>query len=195
MRKTLARITTNILNPFAMAFVIIVLLAFEGTDNATEAIKWASISVALSVLPALAAVIFLVRRKKLDGVFANPRQQRTGVYLLFIVLAAIAYGLLWYFGAPELLAAAFAAGLASACVFTVINLFWKISVHTAFLAGAVVILVMVYGGVAAWTVLLLPLVGWARMELRQHSLMQAATGAILAAAIVVGIFWGYGMVG
>jgi membrane-associated phospholipid phosphatase len=195
MRKTLAKLTTNVLNPFLTSFIVIVLLAFKGTDSAAEAIKWASIATALSVLPVLAVVVYLVRRKKLDGVFENPRWQRTGIYLLASALGAIGYGLLWYLKAPEELVATFASGLASISIFTVINLFWKISLHTAFLAGAITILILTFGRVGFWAVLLLPLVAWARMELKQHSIMQVAAGALIAAAVVVGIFWGYGLVG
>jgi hypothetical protein len=195
MKETLARLTTNVLSPFLTSFIVIVLLAFKSTDSTAEALKWASISAALSVLPVLAVVIYLVRRKKLDGVFMNPRQQRTGIYLLAGALGAIGYGLLWYFKAPELLAVTFAAGLAAIVVFVVINLFWKISVHTAFMSGAVAILIIVYGAMAAWAVLLLPPIAWARMELKQHTVAQVAAGAIIAAAIVVGVFRGFGVWG
>ena len=195
MRETLAKLTTNVLNPFLASFVVIILLAFRDTANATEAIKWASISIALSVLPVLAIVIYLVRRKKLDGIFVNPRQQRTVIYLLATALGAIGYFLLWYFKAPELLAVTFATGLAAIVIFMGINFCWKISLHTAFVSGAVAVLIIVYGAVAAWTTLLLLPVAWARMELKQHSVVQVAAGAVLAAVIVVGVFWGYGVVG
>jgi len=195
MKETLAKLTTDILNPFLTGFIIIILLAFKGTDNVAEALKWASISITLSVLPVLAVVIYLVRRKKLDGFFANTRGQRTAVYLSAGALAAIGYGLLWYLKAPGMLVATFAAGLAAIGVFTAVNLFWKLSLHTAFLAGAATILIIVYGAGAAWTLLLLPLVAWARIALKQHSPAQVTAGAVLAAAITVVVFWGYGMVG
>jgi len=195
MRKTLAKLVTNVLNPFLMSFVIIVLLAFRGTDSTGEALKWAAIALVFSVLPVLAAVFYLIRRKKLDGFFSNQRYQRTVVYLLASALAAAGYVVLWRFGAPELLTVIFAAGLASIVIFMAINLFWKISLHTAFMAGAVTVLIIVYEAAAAWTVLLIPTVTWARMELKQHTPAQAGVGAILAAGIVTGVFWGYGVVG
>jgi hypothetical protein len=195
MKKTLAGLTTNVINPFLMSFIVIVLLAFKGTDSTAAAVKWASIATALSVLPVLAVVVFLVRRKKLDGIFANPRWQRTGIYLLASALGAIGCGLLWYLKAPELLVATFLAGFAAIVIFMWINLSWKISLHTAFMAGAAAILIIIFGAAAAWTVLLLPPVAWARMELKQHSLMQVAAGTLIAAAVVVAIFWGYGLVG
>jgi membrane-associated HD superfamily phosphohydrolase len=195
MRERLSRLTSSILNPFLVSFIVIVLLAFKSAASTIDALKWASISIVLSVLPVFIIVIYLVRCRKLNSIFANPREQRHGIYILASVLGVIGCGVLWYFGAPELLAVTFTAGLIAIVIFTTINYFWKISLHTAFMAAAVVVLVMVYGAAAAWTFVLLPPVAWARMELKQHSWAQVATGAILAAVIVVGVFRGFGVVG
>ena len=195
MRERLARLISNILNPFVVSFIIIVLLAFQDTSSTTEALKWALISLAISVIPVFIIVTFLVHSKKLDGFFANPRQQRNIVYLLASVLGAIDCGLMWYLNAPDLLAVAFTAGLAAIVVFTGINYFWKISLHAAFLAASVTVVTIVYGVIVIWTLVLLPLVAWARIELKQHSLAQVVTGGLLAAAMVSGVFWVYGGIG
>ena len=195
MRETLAKLTTNILNPFLASLVVLILLAFRDTSTTGEALKWTAVSVVLSVLPVLGAVVYLVRSKKMDGVFVNPRQQRTTVYLLATGLGAIGYVVLRWCGGPELLEATFAAGLASIIVFMFINLYWKISLHTAFMSGAVTVLIIVYGAVAAWIVVLLPPVAWARITLKQHTVVQVITGAVISAAIVTGVFWVYGVVG
>jgi membrane-associated phospholipid phosphatase len=70
-----------------------------------------------------------------------------------------------------------------------INLRWKISLHTAFVAASATLLVMLYGWAAAVTVALVPLIAWARIELKHHSLAQAASGAVLAALIVFAVFY------
>ena len=195
MRERLARLISNILNPFIVSVIVIVLLAVKDASSTADAMKWALISLAISVLPIFIVVIFLIHRKKLDGFFANPREQRSVVYILASALGAIGCGILWYLDAPELLAVAFTAGLASIVVFTGINYFWKISLHTAFTAASVTVIIMVYGATAAWTLVFLPLMAWARIELKQHSVAQVITGGLLAAAIVAGVFWGYGVVG
>jgi membrane-associated phospholipid phosphatase len=195
MRERLARLISNILNPFIVCVIVIVLLAVKDASSVADAVKWAGISLAISVLPIFIVVIFLVHRKKLDGFFANPREQRSVVYILASALGAIGCGILWYLDAPELLAVTFTAGLASIVVFTGINYFWKISLHTAFTAASVTVIIMVYGATAAWTLVFLPLMAWARIELKQHSIAQVITGGLLSVAIVAGVFWGYGVVG
>jgi membrane-associated phospholipid phosphatase len=195
MRERLARLVSNILNPFLASFVIIVLLAFKDTDDVTDALKWALISLVLSVLPIFIVIIAMVRRRKLDGLFVNPREQRNVIYIFASALGALGCGLLWYLKAPHLLAVLFTAGLISIIVFMAINYFWKISLHTAFTAASVAIIIMVYGVVAVWTLLLIPPVAWARITLKQHSTAQVITAGLLASAIVVGVFWVFGVVG
>lgn len=195
MRERLARLISNTLNPFVISAIIIVLLAFKETSSITDAIKWASISLAMSVLPIFIVVIFLVHSKKIDGFFTTPREQRSVVYLLASALGAIGCGILWYLKTPELLKITFITGLIAIIVFMVINYFWKISLHTAFMAASVTLVIVVYGACSVWTILFLPLVAWARIELKQHSITQVAAGGLIAAVIVAGVFWGFGVIG
>jgi len=192
MRERLAQLTSNILNPFLVSLIVIILLSVEATAGSDDALKWSLISIALSVLPVFAVVIYMVRQKKLDGIFVNPRQQRSGIYLLATVLAVIACFVLIYLEAPKLLKVTFITGLAAIVVFMVINRFWKISLHTAFVAASVTVMTIVYGAAGALTILLLPPVAWARIRLKQHSPAQVAAGALISAAIVVVVFWGLG---
>ena len=195
MRERLARLISNTLNPFVISAAVIVLLAFHETSNITDALKWASISLAISVLPVFIAVIFLVQSKKIGGFFNNLREQRSVAYLLASALGAISCGLLWYLKAPELLAVTFTAGLLSIIMFTGINYFWKISLHTAFMAASLTIVIIIYEVAAVWALAFLPLVAWARVQLKQHSIMQVVIGGALAAAIVVGVFFGFKVMG
>ncbi len=195
MRKRLAKLTSNILNPFLVSFVLIILLSFQATSSTSGAIKWSLILIALSVLPVLAAVIYLVRHQKLDGIFINTRQQRNTVYLLASACAIVSCLVLFYSGAPTLLVATFVAGLASTVAFMGINLLWKISIHTAFMAASVTILAIVYNPIGFLAVALIPPVAWSRIEMKLHSPAQVAGGALLAAVIVILVFHFFGLIG
>jgi uncharacterized membrane protein len=195
IRKRLAKLTSDILNPFLVSFVIIILISFESTLSNLDALKWSSIAIALSVLPVFAIVVYLVQNQKLDGIFASPRQQRNKVYMLASAWAIIGCVFLSYQGAPTLLIATFATGLASIVLFMCINLVWKISLHTAFIAASVTILIIVYSSPGAFTAVLLPPVAWARIEMERHSLAQVIFGALLPALITVFVFWLFGLIG
>lgn len=189
-----ARLVSYVLNPFLVTFVVIILLAVEATADAIGAARWAAISLALSVLPVFAVVVFLVRQRRLESIFVKPRRQRTGIYALASALGAIGCLVLWRLDAPPLLLTTFVAGFTSVVIFMVINLYWKISAHTAFVTGAASVLTIVYGAAGALTLLLVPLIGWARLRLALHSPAQVAAAALLAGGIVAGIFWAFGMV-
>ncbi len=195
MRKRLAELTSNILNPFLVSFVVIILLSFESTYTTSDALKWSLISLALSVLPVFTVVVYLVRNQKLDGISVNPRRQRNKIYLLASAWAVIGCVVLHYSGAPTLLVATFASGLAAIVVFMGINLLWKISLHTAFVTASVTILIILYSASGALTAVLLPPVAWARIELAHHSPAQVASGALLAAIIVILVFLLFGLIG
>ncbi len=188
MKEKLAGLTSNIINPFIVAIIVLALIALKASTSVTDAVQWILITIAISVLPIFILVLFLLRFKKLDGFFNNSRQQRTKVYLVAVVLGVIDSVLLWYFKVPGLLLETFCAGLVAVAVFTVINHYWKISLHTAFITAGVSMLIIVYGAGAAWGLILLPLVGWSRLALQQHNLAQVSIGSLLAAVIVSGVF-------
>ncbi|MBI4187758.1 MAG: phosphatidic acid phosphatase [Chloroflexi bacterium] len=183
MRKRIANLTSDILSPFPVSTAVILLLSFKSTAGTAEAIKWAFVSMVLSVLPVFLIVLYLVRTGRLDAIFTGARRQRTQIYVLAGLSAAVGSVVLYYIKAPPILVAAFIGGLVMAVIFLVINLWWKISLHTALVAASVTVLVILYGWIAAVTVALVPLIAWARIELKHHSLAQAITGALLAALI------------
>ncbi|MFC1965832.1 phosphatidic acid phosphatase [Chloroflexota bacterium] len=194
MRKQIANLTSNILNPFLVSLILILLLAFASAPSILDAFKWFLISMALSVLPVFLVIVYLVRSDRVDTIFTNVREQRTKIYLLSGLCAVVGWITLSYIKAPSMLVATFTAALSMAFIFMCINLWWKISLHTAFIAASATALIIVYGWIATVTVALVPLTAWARVELKCHSLAQATTGALLAALIVVVVFYQFVLV-
>ncbi len=187
-RKRIANLISNILNPFLVSLILILLLSFEATSNVLDALKWALVLTVFSVVPVYLAIIYLVRSGRLDSVFTNVRRQRLKIYLLAGGWAVVGCVVLLYLKAPPGLLAASVAGLLTIVIFMCINLWWKISLHTAFIAASVTLLVILYGWVAAVAIVLIPLMFWARMELKRHSLAQVVAGALLSALIVAVVF-------
>jgi membrane-associated phospholipid phosphatase len=193
MRQKIAVIISGLLNPFVVSFFTIILVVEDTTDSLSGALKWTAIALALSVAPVFFFILWQVRRKKLASLFPEQPEQRKMIYLLASVMAAVGGVVMWRFKAPEMLEISFIAGLAAVIVFMIINNYWKISLHTAFVSAAALMLTETFGARLAWLFLLLPLVGWARLELRLHTPAQLIAGAALAAAILSGVLWGFGV--
>jgi membrane-associated phospholipid phosphatase len=179
---------SRVLNPFAIGAGAILLLSFESTNGPAPALRWAAAMMALGLLPVLVAAIYLVRSGRMEGILTASRRQRTGIYLLAIACTGAGYVLLLYTDAPPLLLAAFAGGLVGTILFAGINTRWKISLHTGVAAALAAILIMLYGPVGIIAVVPVMVVGWSRLELRQHSPAQAVAGTLLASAVVVAVF-------
>lgn len=195
MKTKLAQVISATLNPFLVGLALILLLSFATTATASEAVKWSLMLAGISILPIFSTIVYLVRRDKLEGIFINIRRQRYFIYVLAMVCNIIGCGLLIYFKAPLMLIASFVAAIASAVVFMCINFFWKISLHAAFAAASVTMLTLLYGSLGAITVVMIPPVGWSRIELKHHSLMQVVAGTLLSSVIVVVVYHFFGLIG
>jgi membrane-associated phospholipid phosphatase len=187
-RQRIANLTSNILNPFLLCLALIVLFSFKSAASTSEAIKWASISTGLGLLPVFLVIIYLLRQGKLDDFFIAAREQRTKIYFIGCLSAAAGCVTLALLEAPDILIAGFVTGVSTAVVFAVINLWWKISLHTAIVAASVTIMVMIFGWIAAASAVLVPLTAWSRIELEYHSFKQTVSGALLATLIVFALF-------
>ena len=194
MRKQIANLVSNILNPFLVSLVIILLLSFESTRSPLDALRWSAILIAVSLVPVYSVMVYIGRNDRLGSRFIDVRRQRTKIYLLAGICALVGCIILIYLEAPLILLATFVAGLSATVIFMGINLGWKISLHAAFIAASITLLVILYGSIGTVTVMLFPLVAWARLELGHHSLAQVTVGALLAALIVVVVFYLFGLV-
>jgi len=194
MRKQIAKLVSNILNPFLVSLVIILLLSFESTRSPLDALRWSAILVAISLVPVYSVMVYFSRTGRLGSRFIDVGKQRTKIYLLAGICALVGCIILIYLEAPLILLATFVAGLSATVIFMGINLWWKISLHAAFIAASITLLVILYSSLGIVAVMLLPLVAWARVELGHHSLAQVTIGAFLAALIVVVVFYLFGLV-
>ena len=72
--------------------------------------------------------------------------------------------------------------LASVAALAAITVAWKISIHCAVAAGSVTILALLYGPPVLAGFLLVGLLGWSRVAVRDHTTAQVIGGIALGAA-------------
>jgi membrane-associated phospholipid phosphatase len=66
--------------------------------------------------------------------------------------------------------------------------YWKISLHLVGMAGVVIVFILLFGPRLFVLSPLVILVGWARWQVRAHTLFQALAGTILAVIVTVATF-------
>lgn len=162
-----------------------------------ENLRWTIILLVFGntvLLPAL--LIWIMAKRNLISSLTMPlREERTYPYLIFSVFYASTFFLLRNIGLPSLYYMFIAGGLASILVATVVNLFWKISIHMIGIGGLTGgFLALSYKAFidAPWLIVILILLagltGFARLKSNTHSPAQVYIGFITGVIVVGAMF-------
>ncbi|MGW1817058.1 hypothetical protein ACWCQM_26235 [Streptomyces sp. NPDC002125] len=116
--------------------------------------------------------------------------KRARLIVMAVILLSVATGivLMLVAGAPRTMVALIVSMLVTLAILTAITFAWKISVHQAVSAGACAMLVQTYGPWMAFGFLLVVVVGWSRVELRDHTRNQVIAGTILGTIVAAAVF-------
>lgn len=150
-----------------------------------EAWRWAGLHLLVAVCAPVGYVGLQLARGRISDFELRVREQRVKPYLVSLVCAGLAWLWLRVGMAPALLIVIAGAGVAQVALMLAITLFWKISAHTASVAGVAALAVMLLGASALPLLALTPLVAWARLRLQRHTLLQTVAGAVLGAGLTI----------
>lgn len=179
----LARALTNALNPF---FIFTALYAFVAFAEAAPGDAVLYLAVELLAAAAVAGfVLFMRRRSRVGDFWITARAERL-IPALFLLAAFVALlGALTLLEAPrDLFLLTLSMGLASAGV-VLVTLVWKASAHCTVAGHAAAAGLLLLGPLGILFLLVLPLVGWARVVLKAHTLPQALAGAAVGVGFAV----------
>ncbi len=187
-RQRLARLVTEIFAPAPTVALLLLLVAWHSAPTPGDALKWGLLAALFaSILPFL-YILRGVRRRQFTDHHVGVRAQRPLPLAIGIVSVIVGLLLLVLLGAPRELAALVGAMVAGLGTSILVTLFWKLSIHAAVTAGAVVVLVLVFGPALVVLVPLVAFVGWARVELGDHTAAQAVAGVALGATVAALVF-------
>lgn len=183
--EIIARWISHVVSPHVVGVVMTSTMALEYSPDPFKALFWLFGLMPLLVLPPLGYLMWLVRRGKLADIYMPERETRLGPLTLMIVWLLICWGLIRYWEAPSVVELFVLAATVMIGVLSLVTLFWKISFHGATISAAATITVLVAGS-SAWPVMLLvPMVGWARVRLERHTPRQVIFGSLVGALIAL----------
>ncbi len=186
-QERLAFWLSQLFSPPSVMMGLLLVIAF--TEPRPSVWIYALVYFIFAMLLPLLFIVWQVRRGTITDVDVQLREQRKWPQLVTIGGTLIAYLIISANGGPRSMLVLSAASLLQSTAFYVVTLRWKVSVHAATAAGALVILVWRFGPTALAAVLVLLLVGWSRVRLRRHSLGQAIAGAVMGVATFLGAIW------
>ncbi|WP_194904801.1 hypothetical protein [Catenulispora rubra] len=184
--RTFARRVTDGLEPKNWILLVTVLIGWHADRLA--GIGWGLLGATFAaVLPVLFIKVGMKRGKWADR-HVGVKAHRLIVMSFIIASVTVGIALMASLGAPRIMIALIAAMLVTLAVLMSITTVWKVSVHAAVSSGAVAMLAIASGPVMLVGYALVGLVGWSRVELKDHTRGQVFAGAALGAAVAAATF-------
>ncbi|MFB0559715.1 MAG: hypothetical protein ACETWM_00595 [Candidatus Lokiarchaeia archaeon] len=184
-----ADLVSKILTPQLISLVVVLIFAFAsptGTGPLLNSLQCFLIGVVFVVVLPISPVLVSYALGKVD-IWVSSREARTFYFMLAILTYFIGAIIFFYEQSVSMYAISLTYAFVTLAV-ALINLRWKISVHTAGVSGPSTALVYVYGLVGLSSIALIVLVIWSRVKLKAHTTSQSIAGAIVAMFVTLGVY-------
>ena len=192
--RDLARILSTVFNPFLTALALYVILAHARATD-TFSFWWLLfLSTFFTSLGPMLYIFWLYATDRISDLDMSIREEREKVFGIFVIFYLIGTFALWVTHAPTLLIAAMAGYTLATIIVQYITRYWKISTHALGITAPLAALTLLYGRQPLPFLVLIPMVCWARVYLKAHTVMQVIAGAALGTACVMFFFWAFHLV-
>ena len=168
--------------PAVLVTLFLLVVAF-GAVGWPEGLLYSLVAVGFTTALPLAAVVSLVRLGRLTDHHISDRRQRAPVLAASLSSITVGLVLLVALDAPGNLLAAVISTVGGVVAVLVVNLWWKLSAHSAVAVFVAVGSVALLGPWAGVLVAVPAIVGWSRVHLRVHTQAQVVAGYLVGAAI------------
>ncbi|BDE05866.1 hypothetical protein WPS_11420 [Vulcanimicrobium alpinum] len=175
-----ARIFSTVCNPFLTSLALFVILAGARSNGPTDFWVLLFNSAFFTSIGPMLFIFYLYATDRISDLDMSIREERERVFIAFVIFYAAGALDLWLIRAPVIMTASMAGYAASALVVQWITRYWKISTHALGITAPLVALTVLYGEKPAPFYALIPIVGWSRVYLRAHTVLQVVAGTLLA---------------
>ncbi len=179
--EEIASLLSLLLHPVAVATMLFLALCLHYAPRRFWLLFGLSLLFAL-VLP-VAITLGMRAAGRVSNSDITERRERLLPYTLITAGYLAGAAVLYLVGAPREVVAAMACYFTVTAVCTAMTAFWKVSMHMAGIAGPVVAASLLLPRAALLSIVLVPLLAWARLVLRRHTPAQIAGGALTSAVV------------
>jgi hypothetical protein len=192
-----ARLIANVTNPSVLSVLLLLLIAFLKSHNPSEAAVWMGVIFALYILIPVLYVYFRmrtsgIRSKSILVLITFLKKHPRDILILSVVLGIPCLILLILLKAPAILLATVAALLAGSIVTALFNTFYRVSYHLTALTILVIMTAHTWGKGFLFLALIIPMVFWAKLRIREHTVPQLVEGMAVGAAVCLAVLLYYG---
>jgi len=189
LRTRAAKVLTEVFAPPILVLTLLLVVGIHSTSSVGKGLLLGAVATFFAAGLPYAIMLVGIRSGRLSDRHLSLRAQRPAMMIIGLVSVSVGLLVMVWLDAPRELFALVAAMVAGVGVALVISSFWKISIHAACAAGTVAILVVIFGWIMLIWLPVVAIICWARVTLRDHSVLQvvagSGVGAIVAAAVMV----------
>ncbi|MGY0003854.1 phosphatase PAP2 family protein [Micromonospora sp. I033] len=184
----LARLITEVLAPGVLVTALPLVAAARVSRSPQQFLLWAGTALVFCAVIPVGVILHGVRRGRLTDRHVGDRTQRARPLLTGLASVAVGTALLAALRAPAELFAVIVVIFVVGAACTLVNHWWKLSIHAAVAAATTAVLVLLFGPALHVGWLLVAAVGWSRVVLRDHTWPQVVAGVVTGAPLATGAF-------
>ncbi|MFI8872247.1 hypothetical protein [Streptomyces sp. NPDC055243] len=182
----IARRVTDWLEPKNWIIAVTLLVGWHAAQ--WTGVAWGVVGAFFAAVIPITFIKYGIRKGRWGDRHVGAKPARLVVMAVILLSVATGIVLMIVGGAPRTMIALIVSMLVTLAILAAITFAWKISVHQAVSAGACAMLVQTYGMWMALGFLLVAIVGWSRVELRDHTRNQVIAGTILGTIVAAAVF-------
>lgn len=186
--RDLARILSTIFNPFLTALAFFAMLAHAVSHGTLDFWRLLFLSTCFTSIGPMLYIFRLYAIDRISDLDMSVRHEREAIFSAFAVFYSLGTLVLYLAHAPTVMFAAMLGYTLSTILVQFITRYWKISTHAVGITAPLVALAVLYGRQPLPFFVLIPMVCWARVYLRAHTLLQVIAGAALGACTTIFFF-------
>lgn len=179
-----AKIVSFLLGPSFVLFPVPYILISKLSNDYAHALRWTIFSYLFILFTAF--FVFLgVLLKVFSNFNVSKREQRP---LLFALLAFAMFCYLislLIFNAPKILFFYIFSLIVGLLIIVIVNKWVKASIHMAILTSVISLTAFAYEGHFALLLLLIPLLAWSRIKMKEHTLVETIIGSFLGISLTL----------
>lgn len=184
----IAKIVTEIFAPPIIAVIALGVVSYQSASHTSEFLKWWGLS---SLLIGIIPAAFIFKRLNaghLSDHNISVASQRYMPFIISIASALASFIILHLMSAPPFIIAVTLSAIVVLLLAMLLNPKCKMSIHCSSMASIAIILTFVLGTWAWSIVILVPVVGWSRVKVAQHTVPQVILGGMVGAGVTWAIF-------
>jgi membrane-associated phospholipid phosphatase len=183
-----ARSLSTIFNPFVCATVLFVIVARAFSSSTLHFWELSIAGLFFFTIAPMLCVFYLYLSGRIGDFDMSDRWERRRAFIAFIIVYAVAAAFLMAVHAPTVLIAITWGYVGATLAIMLVTRWWKISTHAFGVTGPFAVMFLLFGLQPLPYVAIVPLVCWARVYLRAHTIAQVIAGAALAVASTLVVF-------